>query len=75
MVFVSLFTLILSFVFSFVIREIFNYLSFPTFLSLFHVGIYLLVIMGAFLLCFFASVLPLRRIKDKDIQKELEGED
>lgn len=68
-------SLVLSLLSSYLINTILNALQYPSFLSLSDINSFLFVILISFFCSFFGSLLPLRKIKDKDINQELEGED
>lgn len=67
--------LYLSFFFSFLIRFILRKMSYPPFIALFHLKSFLFVILLSLVISIPASLLPLLKIKDSRIKKELEGED
>lgn len=60
---------------SLIINQILHSFQFPNFLSFFSFKAFFLIFLISFCCSFFAAILPLRKIKDKDINKELEGED
>lgn len=61
--------------FSVILNQIFKSLNYPSFFSLFDLRSYFFIFLLSFL-CFIPStLLPLRKIKDDEINKELEGED
>ncbi len=66
---------LISFVATFAINTALNVNSYPSFLSTLHLPGLLIGALLALLSAFVASYFPLRRIKDKDIKKELEGEE
>lgn len=57
------------------INFILSKLDMPPFLTLFHPGLFLLVLTASVIISFLASLLPFYRIKDSELKKELEGED
>ncbi len=67
--------LILSNISVFFINSFLNKASYPSFLSVFDPIAFLLIVLLSFLITLLASSLPLKRIKDDDIKKELEGEE
>lgn len=71
----ALFVLALSLLLSFLANFLLGLFSFPPFLSPFNILSFLVVLLLAFLFSVLASLLPLGKIKDGAIQKELEGQD
>lgn len=71
----TLFLLLFSTLESFAINLALSLLSYPSFLSLFDFPSFLITFLFSVVLCFLGSILPLRKIKKKNIKKELEGED
>ncbi len=73
------FSLFMTFVFSLfsatIINSILQKNNLVRFLSFFDAKAFFLIILLTILCCFLASFLPLRKIKDSRINKELEGED
>ncbi len=67
--------LAISFVVTFLIDLILSFNSYPSFLSAFYLPGFLIAVLLALLSSFIASYFPLKRIKESDIKKELEGEE
>ncbi len=75
-IFLSLFlTFVLSLFSTTIINALLLKNNFVRFLSFFDAKAFLLIILLTILCCFLASFLPLRKISDSRINKELEGED
>ncbi len=60
---------------TFVINSLLNLNRYPSFLSTLYLPGFLIAALLALVSAFIASYFPMKRIKDKDIKKELEGEE
>lgn len=68
-------TLIFSLISTFIINFICNQMQYPSFLKGFDLMPFLLIILASIACSFISSLFPLRKIKDSEISKELEGEE
>ncbi|MFA6830159.1 MAG: hypothetical protein WCR67_05620, partial [Bacilli bacterium] len=68
-------TLILSLITTSVLKIVFSYLSLPYLFKTFSPKAFLIILMISILITVPASVLPLRQIKNEQINRQLEGQD
>lgn len=68
-------TFLFSFFFSILINQFLQRMDYPSFLSVIDMKSHILIILISMAVSLFSCLLPLRKIKDNMISKELEGED
>lgn len=66
---------IFSLIFTYIINNVLTYLSFPKFLKSFDVLSFIFIFLLSLVITIFSSLLPLKKIKASEINKQLEGED
>lgn len=72
---VTILVVSLSLSIAFLTNAVLSANAFPPFLNLLNPGSLILVLLAAFLFSFFATIPPMRRVAERDIKRELEGED